>query len=84
MAPRMRASCAPGGSRIRTPSGRSQPCNPFASTLGQRTQPKLCGAPNTILDVSFFISWDFFYQHAAIKIAQLLALMPQVTIIHDR
>jgi len=21
--------------------------------------------------------WDFFYQHVAIKIAQLLALMPQ-------
>jgi hypothetical protein len=32
----------------RTPSGRSQPSFPLASKLGQRTQPKLCGAPNTI------------------------------------
>ena len=36
----------------------------------------MCGAPNTIFDVSFFISWDFFYQHAAFKLAQLLALVP--------
>jgi hypothetical protein len=70
LAPRMRTSCAPGGRRTSTPSGRSQPCDPLASKLGQRTQPKLCGGPNTIFDVSFFISWDFFYQHAAVKIAQ--------------
>jgi hypothetical protein len=55
LASRKRASCAPGGRRIFMPSGRSQPPFPLVSMLGQRTQPKVCGAPNTIFDVSFFI-----------------------------
>ena len=83
LAPRMRTSCAPGGSRTVASSGRSQPSDPLASKLKQRTQPKVCGAPNTNFEVLFSIGWDFFYRHAAFKILQLLALCT-VTATHGR
>ena len=50
-APRRRTSCAPRRNRAVVPSGRSQPCKPFASKSGQRTHPKVCGSPNTISDL---------------------------------